>query len=111
MKRGDVYYATLDPTVGHEQRGTRPVVIFQNDTLNAAGTTALVIPLTTNLRRAALPSCHLIRAGDGGLREDSVALCHQIRAVDSSRLATRIGGLAPQTIQAIDQVVKWVLGP
>ncbi len=56
-KRGELWYANLNPVQGSEQAGVHPVLIFQNDKINKAATTTLVIPLTTNLRRAALPSC------------------------------------------------------
>ncbi len=60
VRRGEIWLADLNPTRGSEQAGIRPVLIFQNDLLNKYTTTVLAIPLTTNLRRAALPSCVLI---------------------------------------------------
>lgn len=56
VHRGEVWWADLDPTRGSEQAGTRPVLIFQNNTLSRLSPTVLAIPLTTNLRRASLPS-------------------------------------------------------
>lgn len=90
-KRGEVWWANLNPTRGSEQAGSRPVLIFQNDVLNKFTTTVLAVPLTTNMRRAALPSCVKIEKGDGDLPEDSVALCHQLRALDVRRLKKRLG--------------------
>jgi mRNA interferase MazF len=110
MKRGDVYLANLDPTKGSEQAGTRPVLVFQNNSLNKVGNTVVIIPFTTNLRRAKLPSCTLVPAGEGGLSEDSVALCHQIRALDKSGLIARWGSLSPTRLAQIEQVVTFVLG-
>lgn len=86
VRRGEIWLADLNPTRGSEQAGIRPVLIFQNDLLNKYTTTVLAIPLTTNLRRAALPSCLLISKGEGGLAQDSVALGHQLRVIDRSRL-------------------------
>ena len=65
-KRGDVWLADLNPIKGSEQAGTRPVLIFQNDSINKFTTTFLAIPFTTNLRRAALPSCVRVAQGAGG---------------------------------------------
>lgn len=110
MKRGDVYLANLDPTTGSEQAGTRPVLVFQNDLLNRVTHTVVTIPLTTNLDRAKLPSCLLIQAGDGGLRQDSVALCHQIRVLDASRLIDHWGTLKPETLAEVERVVAFTLG-
>jgi mRNA interferase MazF len=79
VKRGEIWLATLDPARGSEQAGTRPVLIFQNDLVSKFTTTALCIPFTTNLQRASLPSCVQVKKGEGGLINDSVALCHQLR--------------------------------
>ena len=57
VRRGEIWLANLNPTRGSEQAGTRPVLILQNDAINKFTTTFLSIPLTTNLRRASLPSC------------------------------------------------------
>ncbi len=62
------------------------MLIFQNDLINKYTTTVLTIPFTTNLRRAAMPSCVLVPKGEGGLTSDSVALCHQLRVLDKARL-------------------------
>jgi mRNA interferase MazF len=75
VNRGEVWLADLNPTRGSEQGGTRPVIIFQNDLVSEFTTTIIIIPLTTNLRRAALPTCLLIPNGEGGIDRDSVALC------------------------------------
>jgi mRNA interferase MazF len=77
--RGEIWLADLNPTRGSEQAGVRPVLIFQNDRVSRFSTTVLAIPLTTNLRRASLPTCAQISKGEGGLASDSVALCHQLR--------------------------------
>ena len=55
VKRGEIWWADLNPIRGSEQAGIRPVLIFQNDAVNAFTTTVLAIPLTTNLRA---PNCH-----------------------------------------------------
>jgi mRNA interferase MazF len=110
MTRGDVFLANLNPVKGSEQEGIRPVLVFQNDALNRFMRTVVVIPFTTNLKRATLPSCHLVRAGDGGLHEDSVALCHQMRVLDTSRLMTRLGTLSAMTMGEIGQKVVFTLG-
>ena len=109
MRKGDVYLADLDPTRGSEQAGTRPVVIFQKDVLNKFTRTIVVIPFTTNLKRAQLPSGVLVHKGDGGLREDSVALCHQIRVLDRSRLTVRLGSLSPEAMKQIEAVLAFTL--
>ena len=104
-----MYLADLNPVRGHEQAGNRPVVVVQSDVINSATSTVVIVPFTTNLRRALLPSCHLVRAGDGGLSQDSVALCHQLRVVDKSRLTTRLGALSAEAMQGISEKLLFSL--
>jgi len=110
IQRGEVWLASLDPVQGSEQAGTRPVVIFQEDTLSKFTTTVITIPLTSNLRRATLPTCIQISGGEGGLNQDSVALCHQIRVLDKTRLTKKIGQLQPETIAVLETTVLFTLG-
>ncbi len=110
VTRGEIWLATLDPVRGSEQAGTRPVLVFQNNTLAKHTTTVLTIPLTTNLRRAALPSCIRISKGDGGLTGDSVLLCHQLRVIDKTRLLKRLGTVNQQTLTTVESCVMYTIG-
>ena len=110
MKHGEIYLADLDPSRGSEQAGRRPVLVFQNNLISRFTRTVICIPLTTNLRRAQLPSCLLIRAGEGGLARDSVLLCHQLRVLDQSRLGTRLGRVSDSILVEIERVVMFTLG-
>lgn len=98
IRRGEIWIAGLDPTQGSEQAGVRPIIIFQNDTISRYTTTVISIPLTTNLRRTSLPSSVFIPNGEGGLTQDSVALCHQLRVLDKTRLRNKIGEVNPETL-------------
>jgi mRNA interferase MazF len=109
VKRGEIWLADLNPTRGSEQAGTRPVLIFQNSIISKYTTTILAIPLTTNLRRASLPSCVQISKGEGGLAGDSVALCHQLRVLDKSRLLKNPGTVNEQTVLAIESCVMFTM--
>ncbi|HXU35354.1 MAG TPA: type II toxin-antitoxin system PemK/MazF family toxin [Blastocatellia bacterium] len=110
FKRSEVWLADLNPTRGSEQAGTRPVLIFQNDLINKFTTTVLTIPFTTNLRRASLPSCVKVSKGEGGLTSDSVALCHQLRVLDKTRLQRKLGELSEETMAAIESRVVLTMG-
>jgi mRNA interferase MazF len=110
VKRGEVWLADLNPTQGSEQAGIRPVIIFQNDLVSQFSTTVVAIPLTTNQRRSALPICLPIEQGNGGLSQDSVALCFQMRVLDRTRLISRIGQLSPEIISQLEDVVLLTLG-
>ncbi len=63
-----------------------------------------------NLRRAQLPSCLLIPAPEGGLAQDSVALWHQIRALDRDRLVTRLSQISDAVLAELERVVASTLG-
>jgi len=110
VRRGEIWLANLNPIRGSEQAGTRPVLIFQNDKINKFTTTFLSIPLTTNLRRAALPSCLAIPQGEGGLTHDSVALCHQLRVLDRARLLKKLGDVKDETLTAVESIVMFTTG-
>jgi mRNA interferase MazF len=110
LKRGEIWLADLNPTQGSEQAGTRPVIIFQNDLVSRFSTTTIAIPLTTNQRRAALPICLAIQQGNGGLSQDSVALCFQMRVLDKTRLISKLGQLSPEIIAQLEEVVLLTLG-
>ena len=110
LQRGEIWLANLNPTQGSEQAGTRPVIIFQNNIVSQFSTTTIAIPLTTNQRRASLPICLLIHQGDGGLTEDSVALCFQLWVLDKARLIRKLGDLKSQTIADLEKVVLLTLG-
>ena len=110
VKRGEVWLADLNPTRGSEQTGTRPVLIFQNDLINQFTSTMLTIPMTTNLRRASLPSCVKISKGEGGLAKESVALCHQLRVLDKTRLQRKLGSITQKTTATIENCVLFTMG-
>ena len=110
MRRGDVYLADLNPVKGSEQAGRRPVLILQDDLLIAATLTVLVIPFTTNLAMRKLPTCVFVPAAEAGLREDSVAICHQMRALDKHGLIEQWGSLSLQRVADIERTVLRTLG-
>ena len=110
IRRGEIWVAALAPTQGSEQAGVRPIIIFPNDTISRYTTTVISIPLTTNLRRASLPSCVFIPNGEGGLTQDSVALCHQMRVLDKTRLRNKIGEVNPETLVQLENNVLFTLG-
>ena len=65
VRRGDVCWANLDPTIGVEIQKTRPVVILSHNVINERSQLVIVVPLTTNISRLS-PSHVLIPTGEGG---------------------------------------------
>lgn len=62
------------------------------------------------MRRASLPTCMMISSGQGGLNQDSVALCHQLRVLDKTRLIKKLGQLDTELIDNLEGIVLFTLG-
>jgi len=83
MKRGDIFMVSLDPASGHEQRGTRPVLVISPDNFNRLTKTPIILPITTggNFARTAGFVVYLTGLG---LKTTGVVRCDQPRSVDMS---------------------------
>ena len=105
-----MFLARLSPTEGSEQQGTRPVVVVSRDAINQYSPVVVVVPLTDRAHKTKIfPSHVILKAGEGGLRKDSVALTEQVRAISTKRLIQQVGHLAPQSVTAIDAALKITL--
>lgn len=99
IKRGHVYYAELNPVIGSEQGGTRPVLIISNDIGNKHSPTVIVAPITSRVHtKAKLPTHTSVKDFDG-LDKDSIILLEQIRTIDKQRLKQYIG-MIPDNLMA-----------
>ena len=110
ISRGDLFSASLDPVVGSEQGGIRPVLVIQNDVGNRFSPTVIVAAITSQISKARLPTHVALRAGVGGLDLDSVVLAEQLRTIDKRRLRERLGVLPEPENNLVDQAVKISLG-
>ena len=117
IKRGEIYFVSLDPVQGREQAGRRPVLVVSDDSINAL---PLVISVVVGTDAAHItrsyPTNVLIKAKESGLPKDTVFLCFQLRSLDPNRFIDantgkpRPSGLAPASkIQEIDLALKAVL--
>ncbi|HWG41506.1 MAG TPA: type II toxin-antitoxin system PemK/MazF family toxin [Gemmataceae bacterium] len=109
VKRGEVWKADLSPTRGSEQSGIRPVVVVQTDRANPHSPHTIIVPFTTRIRQRLLPSHVLVSAGEGGLTQDSVALCEQVRVMDQGRLLTQLGDLSAARMQQVSNALRIIL--
>ena len=101
-----MFEARLDPVEGSEQAGTRPVVVVSRNALNEASSIVVVVPCTTwKLERRIHPSQVVLRAPDGGLRADSIALGEQVRAIAKTRLRSRWGSLSLESMQRLERAL------
>lgn len=99
IKRGEIYYANLNPVVGSEQGGIRPVVIIQNNKGNKYSHTTIVAPITSR-KKARIPT-HVI-INNPCLKYVSLILLEQIRIIDKARLKKNIGRLTDDELKKID---------
>ncbi len=107
--RGEVWLVSLDPTVGHEIKKTRPAVVVTSDVYNEYNWVVVIVPLTFARCRGIRPGARL-RLPEGGLTSTSVSLPDQIRAIDRSRLVKRLGTLGGETLARLDRSLRIVLG-
>ena len=109
IKRGDIFYANLNPVIGSEQGGVRPVLIVQNDTGNYHSPTVIVVPITSSNVKSKLPT-HQNLAELEFLLNGSITLAEQIRTIDKSRLISYIGSLDTERMKKIDNTLKTSIG-
>ena len=103
IKRGEVYLADLDPIVGSEQGGVRPVVVIQNDIGNKFSTTTIAA-ITTKDKHSGMPT-HIHLDGTNEPLRDSVVLLEQIRTIDKQRLKERMGHLAESKMSDVNKAL------
>ena len=112
IKRGDLFYAALDETyVGSEQTGVRPVVILQNNIGNEHSPTVIIAPITSKVNSKSIIPTHVyIKGYKDRLKQNSLVLTEQIRAIDKSRLKYYIGALDIGELRKVDKALIISLG-
>ena len=110
VRRGDIYYADLNPSVGCEQGGIRPVVIIQNDVGNHYSPTVIAAAITSQQNKHNLPTHICISGGAFGLRDKTLILLEQVRTLDRQRLRRYIGHFGAAVMQQVDAALAISLG-
>ena len=110
INRGEIFYAELDPVIGSEQGGTRPVVILQNNVGNRYSPTVIVAPITTRKDKKNKFPTHINLNCVDNVKSNSVILLEQIRVVDKKRLQGKIGKLNDEQIKEINKALDKALG-
>jgi len=101
MERGDIYLVSLDPTSGHEQQGTRPVLVVSASAFNRLTKTPVVLPITRggNFARTAGFAVSLMGAGTNTV---GVVRCDQPRALDlASRNARKLETVPTEIMEEV----------
>jgi mRNA interferase MazF len=106
--RGEIYWADLDPTRGHEQAGRRPVLILSEDVLNEKSGTVIAVALTSQEPKAGFPLTLEITSPE--LPKRSWAKISQIRTLSVSRLGDRLGAVASDELESVIDGLNEILG-
>ena len=110
LRRGTVALVSLDPTVGHEQRGARPCIVISDPLVidDQKFPMVAVVPITGTAGEGALYP--LLRPGASGLRRPSYALIDQLRTIDKRRIRAVFGSISEAEMAAVDEGLRLFLG-
>ncbi len=105
--RGDVHWADLEPTRGHEQAGRRPVLVLSHEVFNERSGTVIAVAVTSQEPRAGFPLSVELRSAR--LPKQSWAKMGQIRTLSSERLGKRLGRVSPEdlvlVLDGLDEII------
>ncbi|MEI6602656.1 MAG: type II toxin-antitoxin system PemK/MazF family toxin [Clostridia bacterium] len=94
VNKWEIYFCNLNPTIGSEQKGTRPVLVVSNDVVNHLLPVSTVLPLSSAKKGDKIyPTEILLSTEDTGLTKDSIAMCQQIRTISHERFVNLAGSL------------------
>jgi len=110
IRRGDIYYANLEPVVGSEQGGLRPVLIIQNNVGNWYSPTVIAAAITSRSKNNRQPTHIQLDAMSCGLSRDSTVLLEQIRTLDRYRLSKYVGHICSDKMMEIDAALRISVG-
>ena len=106
--RGEIYWADLSPSLGHEQGGQRPVLVISYDLFNSRSGTVIALAITSQPQRAGYPLTW--KLPPELLRRDSWLKISQVRTLSTERLQDSLGRLTPQQLQEILQGLWQLVG-
>lgn len=97
--RGDIIWANLEPTLGNEQAGRRPVVIVSHDIFNQRSGTVIAMALTSQPQKAGFPLT--LALDSSALPKQSWVKISQIRILSVKRLGRKIGRITPEDLNML----------
>lgn len=104
-RRGDIYYVDLNPVIGSEQGGSRPVVVIQNNSGNRHAPTLIVAMFTSKTSKNGQLPTHYLLKENPALDEPSVVLLEQLRTIDKRRVREYLGRTSKREMLAIDKAL------
>lgn len=105
--RGDIFWADLDPAIGHEQAGFRPVLIISEDVFNQRSATVIAMALTSQPPQAGFPLTFELSTK---LPKRSWVKISQIRTLSIKRLRSRITQISPEQLDEVVEGLKEIVG-
>ena len=111
MNVGDIHWVEFPFANGREQQGRRPAIVAQNDAYAGSLPTTMVVPLSTTMRALRFAGTTTIApTADSGLRQDSVALVFQFRAIGRGRVKEKVGTISDDEIGALFDELRKLTG-
>lgn len=107
--RGEIRWADLSPTRGHEQARQRPVLILSQDVFNERSGTVIGVAVTSQPPRAGFPLT--LELASPSLPKRSWAKISQIRTLAVERLGNKLGKASPEEITQIIEGLNEIIGP
>ena len=104
--RGDIYYANMEPHVGSEQGGERPVVVLQNDAGNKHSPTLIIATLTSRVDKKSHLPTHVLLDHNPGLKVPSIVQLEQIFTIDKCRVQRFAGQASEEEMRRIETALK-----
>jgi mRNA interferase MazF len=106
--RGDIIWADLNPTIGHEQAGKRPVLVLSHEVFNKRSGTVIAVAITSQPQRAGFPIT--LELQDANLPKRSWVKISQIRTLSVKRLRKKISVAKPEEINLIIEGLNEIIG-
>ena len=103
--RGDIYYADMEPHIGSEQGGERPVVVLQNNIGNRHSPTLIVATVTTRTEKKKNQPTHVLVDSNPAFEEPSMILLEQIFTIDKPRIERFMGYASKAEMLRIDMAL------
>lgn len=110
IKRGDVFLADLEPVMGSEQGGVRPVLIIQNDIYNKYSPVVVVAAITSRKFSKEYLTNVFLPKEVSKLKLDSTILLNQIRTIDKKRMVRKLSSVDFEIMRKVDLALEISLG-
>lgn len=109
LARGEIWLADLNPVKGHEQAGKRPCLIISVDLFNQ-GASGLVVVLPITSKEKGIPFHVELKPPEGGLKIRSFVKCEDVRSISVDRLEKCWGVVFPETLAAVEDRLRILMG-